>query len=114
MLPLCYQSIYPSLLSSCCRRIVAAVTSWCHLHCHVVVVSSLPLRCRLHHRIVAVSLSQSRHCGAFTVALSRFCRCHRGVAFVVALSRFCHCHGVAFIELLKFSAKCDIMSSTKT
>src|SRR6266850_1419797 len=107
MLPLCYQSIYPSLLSSCCRRIVAAVTSWCHLHCHVVVVSSLPLRCRLHHRIVAVTLL-------------RFCRCHHGVTFtsvmvsssllwcrlrvgrgfivaIVVLPLSSHCHGFVIV-----------------
>src|SRR6267142_4387504 len=100
VLPLCYQSIYPSSLSSHCRRIVTAVTSWCHLHCHVVVVSSLPLRCRLHRRIVAVSLSQSHCCGAFTVALSRFCRRCHSVTFVIALSQFCHRRrGVAFASV---------------
>src|SRR6267142_913290 len=101
VLPLCYQSIYPSSLLSCCRHIVAAVTSWCHLHCHVIAVSSLPLRCHLHRRIVAVSLSQSCRCGAFAVALLRFCCRRHGVTFIIALSQFCrHCRGVTFASVM--------------
>src|SRR6267142_1978765 len=105
VLPLCYQSIYPSSLSSRRRHIVAAVTSWCHLHCHVVTVSSLPLRCRLHRHIVAVSLSQSHCCGAFAVALSRFCHRRHGVTFIIALSRFCRRRcGVAFMSVAVLSS----------
>src|SRR6267142_2751738 len=118
MLPLCYQSIYPSSLSSrrrchimvspsLSRRrsfVVAIAMSPSLLHCCsvIVTVSSSPLWCHLHRHIVTVSSSQSHHCGAFAVASLRFHRCRHHVAFIVTLSwcslPFHHCHrGVAFV-----------------
>src|SRR6267142_1349103 len=102
VLPLCYQSIYPSSSSSHCRHVVTAVTSWCRLHIGcgfvvaivvsplsshrggvVIAVMSLRGLCR---RIVAVSSSPSwcclRVCHGFVIAVTVL-PSHR--------SWFCHC-----------------------
>src|SRR6267142_1947507 len=128
MLPLCYQSIYPSSSSSRRHRVIATVTSWCHLHvgrgfvvaitvsplsshCRGVVIAIVSLRC-LHCRIVMVSSSPSQcrlHCHIVAVSsLPLWCHLHVCHGFVIAvavspscLSWFCHCHhGVAFIVAL--------------
>src|SRR6267142_464527 len=86
MLPLCYQSIYPSSSSSRRHRVIATVTSWCHLHVgrgFVVAITVSPLSSHCHGFVIAVAVSPS--------CLSWFCHCHHGVAFIVALSQ-CHCH----------------------
>src|SRR6267142_1318443 len=96
MLPLCYQSIYPSSSSSRRHRVIATVTSWCHLHvgrgfvvaitvsplsshCRGVVIAIVSLRC-LHCRIVMVSSSPSQ------------CRLHCHIVAVSSLPLWCHLH----------------------
>src|SRR6266850_7056875 len=108
MLPLCYQSIYPS--SSLLHRgcVITAVTSWCRLCCCIVMVSSLLWRCHLCIScgfVVAIAVSPllSHHHGVIvTVVLlwCRFCCCCYSVTFIVILSWFCcHCCGVTFVSV---------------
>src|SRR6267142_942391 len=62
MLPLCYQSIYPSSSSSHHRHVVATVTSWCHLHvgCGFVIA-------------IVVLPSSSHHCRVVVAVMSLQC-----------------------------------------
>src|SRR6266850_1583796 len=99
--------------SSHCRGVVVAVVLLQCLCCRIVAVSSLPSPCRLHRHIVVVFVAIS--------SLPLWCHLRRCIVMVLLLWFCCHCCGVAFavasssprgvIELLKFSAKCDIMSS---
>src|SRR6266850_2578307 len=127
MLLLCYQSTYPSSSSSRHHRVIATVTSWCHLHvghgfvvaivvspllshCRGVVVAVMSLRCLRCH-IVAVSSSplQCRlHCRIVVVSSSpSWCHLHVCHSFIVAIAvspsrrsqfRCRHC-GVAFTSV---------------
>src|SRR6267142_1349988 len=100
MLLLCYQSIYPSSLSSRCGHVIAAVTSWCRLRCHIIVVSSLPSWCHLRVScgfVITIVVSPSHwlqfrchHCSvAFALVavslLPSWCRLRIGRGFVVAI-----------------------------
>src|SRR6266850_472831 len=128
MLLLCYQSTYPSSSSSRHHRVIATVTSWCHLHvghgfvvaivvspllshCRGVVVAVMSLWClRCHIVAVSSSLLQCRLHRRIVVVSSSpsWCRLHVCHSFIVAIavspsrrSRFCHCHcGVAFTSVV--------------
>src|SRR6266850_2055995 len=102
----------------CGVAFVIALSRFHHHHHGVtfasVMVSSSPSWCRLrigHGFIVTIMVLLSlSHCHGFIVVMVLPSSSHcRGVIVTVSLSPL-RCR----LQLLKFSAKCDIMSSTKT
>src|SRR6267142_5582324 len=94
MLPLCYQSIYPSSSSLHCGCVITAVTSWCRLCCCIVAVSSLLSRCHLRVScgfVVAIAMSPlSLHCRGVVVTVTSLQCLHCCIVAVSSSPLWCH------------------------